>query len=212
MEHCFRSINHTPHNSDPDLDRVAETVVDLLPVVVQGHDLKRDLFPCQVHFRLPRVQSKRHGRLYSFIIYIPALIQMGVSRRVYTGAERIHIIKPVSFQCTHIFAEQGKHKSFLGLQYLKPAVGEPPNTQPDNTDHKQSRASSPADRHSSEDASCGSRQIESCRQEQHGHTMLFVCQNFFFHDSFLLNDKISIRYLYDIILCFICKEESVTFF
>ena len=43
IEHCLCSIGDTPGNGDPDLYRIAKAVIDLLTVIVQCHDLKRNL-------------------------------------------------------------------------------------------------------------------------------------------------------------------------
>src|SRR5699024_6297935 len=40
VEHRFGSVHHPPHNGNADLHRVAQAVVDLLAIVVKGHDLQ----------------------------------------------------------------------------------------------------------------------------------------------------------------------------
>ena len=75
-------IHHAPHDGDADLDGVAQAVVDLLTVVVEGHDFQGDAFAAGgLGFRF--------GRGDVLAVYISALAEFGLGGRVDGGAEGV---------------------------------------------------------------------------------------------------------------------------
>ena len=65
IEHRLGRIHHSPHDRDADLHRIAEAVIDLLPVIIECHDLKRDLLSRARHIDLclSHVKGQRQSRL-----------------------------------------------------------------------------------------------------------------------------------------------------
>ena len=117
VEHRLRGIHHPPHDRDPDLDGIAEAVVDLLAVVVERHDFQRDL-PARELRRL-RGSLRPRELAGDGEIDVPALVQLGARRGVDALTEGVDEIESLALQRADIFAEQREHERLLRFQNLK---------------------------------------------------------------------------------------------
>lgn len=93
---ALRGIADSPHDRYADLNRIAETVVYLLTVVIERHYLEGDFLADSLRLSssLSRIRAD-----------VSALVQLGFSGRVDSCAERIDIEKAFVFERSYVFAE-----------------------------------------------------------------------------------------------------------
>ena len=102
---------YPPHDRYADFNRVAETVVYLLAVVVQGHYLE-GYFLC---WYIYRDIGSAGGLLCAQNLYVAALVELCARCRVHGCAERVYKVKAGVLKGTDVFAEQRKDKRLLRL-------------------------------------------------------------------------------------------------
>ena len=114
IEHRLGSVGDPPDHGDADLHRVAQTIVDLLPGVVQGHHFKRNFLAHAVAL----------GDGLCAAVHVAALAQFGACRRVDSGAEGADPVEARLPQGACIVAEEGEHQRFLRLEHLEAREGD----------------------------------------------------------------------------------------
>ena len=119
VKYGFGGVDDAPCHGDADFHRVAQTVVDLLAAVVQGHDLQGNLlagcFLC----------SGCRCACTVYIVDIPALAELRMGSGIDAGTERIDKVEAILFERSDIVAEQRQHQRFLRSQYLESAEKDP---------------------------------------------------------------------------------------
>ena len=167
-----------------DLHRVAQAVVDLLPVVVQGHDFQGNLLA-------PGLSLRLLFRLAA--VHITTLVQLGLSRGIDARAEGVDVVEALPLQGADVLAEQGEHQGLLRLEHLQAAQEDPAQGQPGDThchyrDSQRVGTAEPGGLggllpDGGPHQSHNSYHIQGQNEQQHGHTLLLALQNLLFHMS-----------------------------
>ena len=117
IEHSLGGIGHAPDDRNADLHWVAQTIVDLLAGVVQGHHLERDLLAHGLdgHLSILAVIAKQRSHAVFLAVHVSALAQAGAGGGVDGGAEGVYPVKALSLQGADVITKQGEYQRLLRL-------------------------------------------------------------------------------------------------